>query len=58
MKDQMKMDTAFRRIVAISIGEASMLWSEIPSGVFDDTKASELIDVIVRAAITEFKEKK
>jgi hypothetical protein len=39
----------FRELVGIAIGEASMCWSEIPKGVFDSTKASELADRIVAA---------
>ena len=39
----------FRELVGIAIGEASMCWSEVPSGVFDSTKAKELVDRIVAA---------
>lgn len=37
----------FRELVGIAIGEASMCWSEIPSGIFDSTRASLLVDRIV-----------
>lgn len=39
-------DAKFRELVGIAIGEASMCWSEIPSGVFNSTKAKELVDRI------------
>jgi len=32
------------KIIAETIGEASMLWSETPKGIFEAGKASELID--------------
>lgn len=38
-----------RELVGIAIGEASMCWSEIPTGVFDSTKASTLVDRIMDA---------
>jgi len=39
-------DAKFRELVGIAIGEASMCWSEIPSGVFDSARAKELVDRI------------
>jgi hypothetical protein len=41
----MKQQTAkekLKEIVYINLGQASMCWSDIPSGVFDSTKAAEL----------------
>jgi hypothetical protein len=32
------------KIIAETIGEASMLWSETPKGIFESDKASELVD--------------
>jgi hypothetical protein len=40
------MDEIKQRIGEI-IGEASMCWSDTPTGVFDSTKASSLIDEIM-----------
>lgn len=37
----------FREIVGQAIGEASMCWSETPTGVFDSTRASLLVDKIL-----------
>ncbi len=37
----------FRALVGESIGAASMCWSELPRGVFDSTRAVELIGKIV-----------
>lgn len=39
----MKYKITKERIAEI-IGEASMCWSDIPSGVFDSKKACELVD--------------
>lgn len=39
-------DAKFRELVGIAIGEASMCWSEMPSGVFDSTRAKEIVDRI------------
>ena len=38
-----------REIIFISLGRASMCWSEIPRGVFDSTTAAELGEEIVKA---------
>ena len=35
------------QIVYEAIGRASMCWSEIPSGVFDSTKAKEIGDELI-----------
>ena len=37
----------FRELVGIAIGEASMCWSEVPSGVFDSERASRIVDKLV-----------
>ena len=39
----------FRRILGEAIGEASMCWSEPPNGVFESTRASEIVDRILDA---------
>ena len=36
----------FRELVCTVIGEASMCWSEIPTGVFDSTRAEKLVEKI------------
>ena len=36
-----------RERIAQIIGEASMLWSEVPKGVFDSTRALELVDEVM-----------
>ena len=38
-----------REIIFISLGRASMCWSEVPRGVFDSTTAAELGEEIVKA---------
>lgn len=38
---------SFREEVGEAIGEASMCWSETPTGVFDSTRASAIVDRIV-----------
>ena len=35
------------QIIAEAIGEASMLWSETPKGVFESTKANELVKKVI-----------
>lgn len=40
----------FREIVGEAIGEASTCWLPRPTGVFDSTRASALVDRIERAA--------
>jgi hypothetical protein len=37
----------FRDKVGMAIGEASMLWSEVPGGVFESVKAIKVVDDIV-----------
>lgn len=39
----------FKEIVGIAIGRASVCWDELPHGIFDSTRASELVDEIVSA---------
>jgi hypothetical protein len=39
----------FRELVGIAIGEASMCWSEVPSGVFQSEKALALLNRICEA---------
>lgn len=41
-------DYSFSDLVGVSIGRASMCWSETPRGVFDSTKAKMLYDRIVQ----------
>lgn len=36
-----------REEVYMAIGEASMCWSEIPSGVFNSTRASQIAERIL-----------
>ena len=38
-----------KELIGQAIGEASMMWSEIPKGVFESTKASKLVDRTVEA---------
>jgi hypothetical protein len=38
----------FREFVGVSVGEASMCWSPIPGGLFDATRASTIVDSIVK----------
>lgn len=42
-------EQSLREVIGIAIGEASMCWSEMPSGVFDSTKAGLLVDRILNA---------
>lgn len=42
-------ETPLMRIVGEAIGEASMLWLEPPTGIFDSTKAKELMIKTVHA---------
>ncbi len=37
----------FKEAVGQAIGEASMCWSETPKGVFDSTRASNIVDEIL-----------
>ena len=46
-----------KEIIGQVIGEASMLWSEIPKGVFESTKACELIDRTVALIDVELPER-
>jgi hypothetical protein len=39
----------FTRLVGESIGEASVCWSDIPTGVFDSQRCGELADQIISA---------
>ncbi len=48
------MENKFRELIGISIGEASMCWSETPSGVFDSTRAKEISDKLI-AAVEQLK---
>jgi len=41
--------TDFKTVIGEAIGEASMCWSETPSGVFDSSRASLLVDRILEA---------
>lgn len=38
---------AFREMVGIAIGRASVCWDELPHGIFDSNEASKLVDQIV-----------
>jgi hypothetical protein len=42
------MDT-LRELVGLSIGRASMCWSEIPTGVFDDVTATQIVNTLMQA---------
>jgi len=59
----------FKTIVGEAIGEASMCWSETPSGTFESNQASLIVDKILEAhhavlaeklglALTEIKRRK
>ena len=48
------MPNTFRELVGEAIGEASMCWASPPTGVFDSTRATALIDRIDRAALAAF----
>lgn len=48
------MEINFRELIGVSIGEASMCWSETPSGVFDSTRAKEIYDKLI-AAVEQLK---
>ena len=37
-----------RQFLGEAVGEASMCWSETPKGIFDSTKASEIVDSLVK----------
>lgn len=39
----------FREIVGEAIGEASMCWSKTPSGIFESTRASAIVNKIFDA---------
>jgi hypothetical protein len=39
----MKLDE-IKEIIGLAIGEGSMCWSEIPKGIFDSKKASNIIN--------------
>jgi len=47
-------DKEFRSLVGEAIGEASMAWSETPSGVFKASLCRDLIDKIVDAKNEHF----
>ena len=44
-----------KQSIGEAIGEASMCWSETPSGVFDSTRASAIVDRLIDLAISEYK---
>jgi len=46
MNEQRK--NSFRQIVGESIGEASMCWSETPSGIFDSSRATRILGDILK----------
>lgn len=53
------LDAKQKREIGEAIGEASMCWKPIPSGVFDSNRASEIIDriyKIVNAGAEQLKE--
>lgn len=43
----------FKTIVGMAIGEASMCWSEIPQGIFESERASDICDRILAAHAAE-----
>lgn len=45
MKEQTH--TPLNDIVFQAIGEASMCWSEVPTGVFDSTRAKKIADELI-----------
>lgn len=38
-----------KQLIGEAIGEASMCWGEMPTGVFDSTRASKIVDRVVAA---------
>ena len=43
------MDSRLEELVHLSIGRASMCWSEIPKGVFNDTYAKQIAQDLLLA---------
>lgn len=43
----MDKNKSFREVVGETIGEASMCWSETPTGVFDSERAVKLVDRVM-----------
>lgn len=39
---------SLKEFLGQAIGEASMCWSETPKGIFDSTKASKIVDNLIR----------
>lgn len=52
-----KENTTFETLVGESIGEASMCWSETPTGVFESTKAKNIVDKILNSSNKQEKER-
>lgn len=42
----------FEELIASAIGEASMCWSDTPSGVFDSSRALDLVKKIMNSIPT------
>jgi len=50
-------DHGFREKVGLAIGEASMLWSETPIGIFESTRAAQLVSEICEDATRQSHDK-
>lgn len=48
-------DEELKEIIGIAIGEASMCWSEPPTGVFDSTRASSVADRLLKEFLEKLK---
>lgn len=42
-----------KQIIGEAVGEASMCWSERPTGVFDSERASRIVDKVWNAITSE-----
>ncbi len=43
-----KANNSLEELLSVAIGEASMCWSETPKGTFDDKKASEISEKLIK----------
>lgn len=41
-----KKETTIREKISVLVGEASVCWSELPKGIFNSSRASQIIDEI------------
>lgn len=53
MSDRPARDRELLELIGIAIGEASMCWSERPTGVFESTRASAIVDRIYDAVVSQ-----